>query len=224
MSDLALRKAIVATVARLDAAGLNRGSTGNVSARSSDGRGFWITPTGMGAEGLKPQDLAWVSLADGAEEARFKGRWLPSSEWAFHQAIYQRRPDHAAVIHVHSVHATALACLRRPLPAFHYMVAVAGGIDVPCIDYHLFGTPQLSAAVSAALTDRHACLMANHGVTAAGRDLRHAWKVVVEVEALCDSYLRALAVGEPALLSASEMAEVIERFKHYGQARRTDAV
>jgi L-fuculose-phosphate aldolase len=121
---------------------------------------------------------------------------------------------------MHSTHATALACLRRGLPAFHYMVAVAGGDSVPCTPYHLFGTEALSQAVGAAFVDRHACLMANHGLVAGGSSLAHAMKVAIEIESLCQVYLQALAVGEPALLSSAQMAEVIEKFKTYGRARR----
>ena len=137
-------------------------------------------------------------------------------------AILARRPELNAVVHVHSPHATALACLRRPLPAFHYMVAVAGGSDVPCTPYHLFGTQALSDAVAQAFETRDACLMANHGLVAGGRSLAQALKVAVEIEALCGIYLQALSVGEPAVLDDAQMAEVIERFKTYGQARPAD--
>jgi len=212
--DRPLREQLVATVRRLDALGLNRGSTGNVSARGSAGGGCWITPTGMGAE-VSADDLVWLG-----DDGSARGAWQPSSEAPFHRAIYGARPDLQAVVHVHSTHATALACLRRPLPAFHYMVAVAGGRDVPCTPYHLFGTEALSQAVAAALADRHACLMANHGLVAGGRSLEHAATVTLEIESLCEVYLEALAVGEPAILSAEEMAAVIERFRSYGQTRR----
>jgi L-fuculose-phosphate aldolase len=211
MSDeAALRDAVVQAVRRLDALGLNRGSTGNASVRCD--AGMLITPTGMGAE-VQPQDLVWVGW-DGTR----RGAWQPSSEWHFHQAAYLARPDLHAVLHTHSTHATALACLRRPLPAFHYMVAVAGGDSVPLVPYQLFGTEALSAAVAAALADRNACLLANHGLVAAGRDMAGAMKVLLEVEALCEAYLKALAAGEPALLSATEMAAVIERFRSYGRS------
>lgn len=204
------RQAIVDAVRRLDALGLNRGSTGNASLRC--GEGMLITPTGMGAE-AEPADLAWVGW-DGSR----RGRWLPSSEWQFHRAAYLARPDLHAVLHTHSTHAAALACLRRPLPAFHYMVAVAGGDSVPLVPYHLFGTEALSRGVAEAMADRNACLLANHGLVAAGRDMAQAMKVLLEIEALCEVYLKALAVGEPALLSATEMAEVIERFRGYGRS------
>jgi L-fuculose-phosphate aldolase len=226
-TDLALREALVAIARRLDAQGLNRGSTGNLSVRASaappagdaSAPGFWVTPTGMPADEIGAADLVRMGL-DGSVQA---GDWAPSTEWPFHLAVYAARPDLHAVVHLHSPHATALACLRRELPSFHYMVAVAGGDSVPCTPYHLFGTQALSQAVGAAFARRNACLLANHGLVAAGTSLAHAAKVAVEVEALCGIYLQALAVGEPALLSAAQMAEVIERFKSYGRARRTGA-
>ena len=211
-ADAALRADVVAAVRRLDARGLNRGSTGNVSARAADG-GAWITPTGMGAAGLEADDLAWIALDGDAQ----RGRWQASSEAPFHRAIYRARADLNAVVHVHSTHATALAALRRRLPPFHYMVAVAGGDDVPCVPYHLFGSAALSEAVVRAFADRDACLLANHGLVAGGATLERALKVTEEIESLCASYLAALAAGEPALLTAGEMAAVHERFRHYGQ-------
>ena len=211
--DGELRQALVAAARRLDALGLNRGSTGNLSHRLGDG--MLITPTGMGADELRPQDLVWLGL-----DGTLIGDWQPSSEWHFHRAVYQARPDLNAVVHTHSVNATALACLERGLPAFHYMVAIAGGDDVPCTPYHTFGTEALSAAVASALTDRQACLMAHHGMVAAGAALAQAMKVTIEVESLCEVYLKALAVAEPALLSKASMAEVIERFRSYGKTSR----
>lgn len=205
-----LRESVVQAVRRLDALGLNRGSTGNASVRH--GEGMLITPTGMGAE-VQPADLCWV----GWRGAR-QGPWQPSSEWHFHQAAYRARPDLNAVVHTHSTHAAALACLRRPLPAFHYMVAVAGGDHVPLVPYFTFGTEALSQGVAAALAERDACLLANHGLVAAGRDMAAAMKVTLEIEALCEVYLKALAVGEPAILSAAEMAEVLAKFRGYGRA------
>jgi L-fuculose-phosphate aldolase len=208
--EIDLRRQLIAALQRLDALGLNRGSTGNLSHRVGDG--MLITPTGMGAAELGPEDLVWLGF-----DGRRRGAWQPSSEWHFHQALYQARPELNAVVHTHPTHATALACLRRPLPAFHYMVAVAGGHDVRCAPYRLFGTPELSAAVVQAMDRRKACLLATHGLLSAGATLREAMKVTVEIESLCDSYLRALAVGEPVLLSEAEMAAVIERFRSYGQ-------
>ena len=214
-----LREAAVAAVCKLDALGMNRGSTGNLSLRcmNSGQEGMLITPTGMGADDLRPQDFVWQGW-----DGTLRGDWQPSSEWHFHQALYLARSDLHAVVHTHSTHATALACLRRPLPAFHYMVAVAGGDGVPCVPYHLFGTEALSQAVAGAMQDRDACLMANHGLVAAGATLAQAMKVVQEVESLCEVYLKALAVGEPAVLSTAEMAQVIQRFGRYGKTARAD--
>jgi L-fuculose-phosphate aldolase len=205
------RESIVQALRRLDARGLNRGSTGNVSVR--EGQGMWITPTGMGADDLTADDLVWLGWS-----GELRGRWQPSSEAPFHCAIYAARPDLRAVVHCHSVHAAALACLRRELPAFHYMVAVAGGDSVPCVPYHLFGSEALSAAVGAAFAERSACLLANHGLVAGGATLAQALKVAVEIESLCEVYLKALAVGEPVLLTREQMAEVQQRFGRYGKA------
>ncbi len=212
-AETELRESAVAAVKRLDALGMNRGSTGNLSVRWAEG--MLITPTGMGADDLRPEDLVWLGW-DGTQ----RGAWQPSSEWHFHQAIYLARPNLQAVVHTHSTHAAALACLRRELPAFHYMVAVAGGDCVPCVPYQLFGTEALSQAVAGAFVDRDACLMANHGLVAGGATLAKAMKVVQEIESLCEVYLKALAVGEPAVLSRAEMAAVIEKFASYGKAAR----
>lgn len=208
-----IRKHMLAAMRRLDSLRLNRGSTGNLSQRL--GAGMLITPTGMGADDLQARDLVWLG-----EDGTLRGAWQPSSEWHFHQAIYAARPDVNAVVHTHSVHATALACLERGLPAFHYMVAIAGGDSVPCAAYHTFGSEALSSAVAAALNDRNACLLAHHGLVAAGATLVQAMKIAIEVEALCETYLEALAVGEPNSLTAAQMTEVIEKFRRYGKTAR----
>jgi L-fuculose-phosphate aldolase len=213
--DAARRAALVAVVRRLDARGLNRGSTGNASVRDASGQGMWITPTGMGAE-VEPDDLAWLSL-DGATA---RGRWQPSSEAPFHLAAYRARPDRGALLHTHSPHATALACLQRELPPFHYMVAVAGADRVPLVPYHLFGTEALSQGVAAALAGSDAALLAHHGLVAIGATIGRAEHVLDEIEALCGIYLQALAVAEPPLLTPAQMAEVHARFRGYGRAQR----
>ena len=215
--ELELRTALVAAARRLDSLGLNRGSTGNLSHRWARGGqdGMFITPTGTGADDLRPQDLVWVGW-----NGEVQGEWQPSSEWHFHQASYLARPDLQAVVHTHATHATALACLDRPLPAFHYMVAVAGGDDVPLVPYFTFGTETLSQGVAQALRTRDACLLAHHGLVTAGPTLARAMKLMQEVEALCDAYLKALAVAEPTLLNSAQMAEVIEKFRSYGRSAR----
>lgn len=208
-----LRERVVAAMRRLDTLGLNRGSTGNLSHRL--GAGMLITPTGIGADELQARDMVWLG-----DDGTLHGDWQPSSEWHFHRAIYMARPDLNAVVHTHSVNATALACLERGLPAFHYMVAVAGGDGIPCTGYHTFGTEALSRAVAEALRDRDACLLAHHGLVAGGASLAQAMKVAIEVEALCEIYLKALTVAEPTLLDGAQMAEVIEKFRTYGKTAR----
>jgi L-fuculose-phosphate aldolase len=204
------QSSVLEAVRRLEALGLNRGSTGNVSLRS--GAGLLITPTGASADTLAADDMVFI-----ARDGSITGRWQPSSEWPFHRAVYALRADVMAVVHTHSTYATALACLQRPLPAFHYMVAVAGGDSVPCVPYHTYGSQALSDAVTAGLADRNACLLAHHGLVSCGETLAHAMKIAVEIESLCQTYLAALAVAEPARLSDEEMARVLEKFKTYGK-------
>lgn len=203
-----LSESLLATARKLCELGLNRGTSGNVSVR--DGDGFLVTPSGMAVEAMTPQDMVHMDFAGQAQGAR-----APSSEWRFHRDILQARPQVGAVIHTHAMFATTLACLRRDVPAFHYMIAVAGGSDIRCAPYALFGSQALSDAALAALQGRKACLLANHGMLVAGRDLAAALDLAREVETLCEQYWRALQAGEPALLSAQEMAEVMQQFRGY---------
>ena len=209
LGHLALREAMIATARRMNASGLNQGTSGNLSQRVEDG--FLVTPTGMDYEAMAPEDLVLMRF-DGSHEGRRK----PSSEWRFHRDILAARPEVGAVLHAHSMFCTTLACLRRGIPSFHYMVAMAGGVDVRCAPYATFGTEELSRHAVAALEGRKACLLANHGMLALGRDLAGAFKLAVEVETLAAMYWRALQVGEPVLLDAAEMAVVLEKFKTYG--------
>lgn len=212
-TDAAARKELVAAIQRLDALGLNRGSTGNASVRVAGG--MLITPTGAGADTLRADDLVVV-----ADDGTMSGMWQPSSEWHFHRAIYRARLDVDAVVHTHSTHSTALACQRRALPPFHYMVAITGAASVPCVPYHTFGTEALSNAVVDGLGGGLACLLANHGLVTCGATIATALKIALEVESLCQSYLASLVLGEPARLDDAEMARVIEKFKSYGRTAR----
>lgn len=196
---------------RLEARGLNRGATGNLSQRE-DG-GCLITPSGATAASLVPGALVRLD-----SHGRLRGGGRPSSEWPLHAAVYAARDDVHAIVHTHSPAASTLAGLRRGLPAFHYMVAIAGGRDVRCAGYALFGSEALSALALKALEGRKACLLANHGLVAVGEDLGEAVAVAEEIEALCAQYLEACAVGEPVLLSDAEMDAVIERFADYRRA------
>ncbi|MGA9993083.1 MAG: class II aldolase/adducin family protein [Thiobacillaceae bacterium] len=210
MNESELRAALAETARQTVSHGLNKGSSGNVSVRLRDG--FLITPSGLPNETLKPDHLVNVRM-DGQSTGDLK----PSSEWRIHRDIYLARPEVHAIVHAHSPHAVSLSCLRHGVPAFHYMVAAAGGKDIRCAGYATFGTQALSDAVLTALQDRRACLMANHGLVAVGTSLDAAVVLAAEVEELCAQYWRARLMGKPVLLSDAEMDEVLERFKHYGQ-------
>ena len=210
MQPLPLRAQIIDACRRMEASGLNRGTSGNVSCR--DGDHFLVTPSGVPVEKMTPAGVVAVGF-----DGQVIGPGKPSSEWHFHRDILQARPDIHAVVHTHSPHATALACLREDLPPFHYMIAIAGGDTVRCAPYALFGTEALSQHAVAALDGRKACLLANHGLIALGRDLDEALSVAIEIESLCGQYLLARQVGKPALLSAADMRAVIEKFQHYGR-------
>nr|WP_083518300.1 class II aldolase/adducin family protein [Dechloromonas denitrificans] len=204
------RQQLIATACAMGPAGLNRGTSGNVSVRSGDG--FYITPTGMRYEQLVADDIPLMAL-DGSHQGRRK----PSSEWRFHRDLYAARPEVGAVLHAHSPFAVSLACLRRDIPAFHYMIARFGGDSIRCADYAIFGSAELSTAAMSAMQQRKACLLANHGLLVAGRDLDEALALAVELEELCEQYWRACQLGQPVLLSADEMAAVLQKFASYGQ-------
>lgn len=210
MNEPALRAALAATARESARLGLNPGASGNVSVRLAGG--FLITPSGLPNESLEPAQMVVVDMAGQAA-----GPLKPSSEWRIHRDVYRARPEVQAVVHAHSPYAVSLACLRQGLPAFHYMVAAAGGKDIRCADYATFGTQALSDAVLAALRERRACLMANHGLVAVGGSLDAALALAIEVEALCAQYWRAKLLGEPVLLDDAEMERVLERFRDYGQ-------
>ena len=209
-AESAARWEVIETALAMSGRGLSPGRSGNVSRRWRDG--MLITPSGMAYDAITPGDIAFVG-ADGTS----RGPRKPSSEWRFHLAAYAARPDIHAVVHTHSMHAVVLACAHRPIPAFHYMVAAAGGRDIPCVPYATFGTARLSRHVAKGLARRNACLMANHGQIAVGGTLAAALDLAAEVEILAEQYCKVMLLGKPKLLSKVEMDEVLERFKSYGQ-------
>ena len=210
------REALIAACRELTRRGLTHGTSGNVSLRRET-EDFFISPTGMAYEALEPEDIPLMTL-----DGRWYGRRRPSSEWRFHRDIFSSRSDVAAIVHTHSRFATALACNGRGIPAFHYMVAVAGGADIRCAPYRTFGTQALSDAAIAALEGRRACLLANHGLIAVGANLPAALSLAGEVENLAAQYCAALDIGEPRILDEAEMSSIIEKFRHYGQQDATD--
>jgi L-fuculose-phosphate aldolase len=208
----ATREHLVATARAMNRSGINQGTSGNLSLRR--GGDMLITPSGVPYDRLGAADLVRFELATGPATAGNGHK--PSSEWRIHRDIYRARPDAMAILHAHPVHCAALACLERPLPAFHYMVAVAGGRDIRCAPYATFGTQELSDRVLEALEGRTACLMAHHGLVCLAADLDRALTLAVEVEALARTYLLALSVGEPAVLDDTEMERVLDKFRDYG--------
>lgn len=216
VSAAKLRKKVIATARKMSETGLSPGRTGNVSCRHDDG--MLITPTGIAYDKLKPSDIVYVT-ADGEVPGDQK---KPSSEWRFHLSAYLARPDRNALVHTHSMHATVLACAGKSIPPFHYMVAVAGGSDIPLVPYSTFGTEKLAEDVASALEKRDACLMANHGAIALGKTLSGALELAQDVEILAEQYFKVLAIGPPNYLLRSEMAEVLEKFASYGQQAQDD--
>ncbi|MEQ1710083.1 MAG: class II aldolase/adducin family protein [Hyphomicrobium sp.] len=210
-SEHSARRAVIDTALEMSRSGLSPGRSGNVSCRWGDG--MLVTPTGMAYAELEPIDIVHV----GANGAVAEGQRKPSSEWRFHLAAYAVRHDINAVVHTHSLHATVLACAHKPIPAFHYMVAAAGGDDIPLVPYATFGTEDLSRHVEGGLRQRNACLMANHGQIAIGATLATALELAHEVEVLASLYYKVLTLGKPVLLSDAEMTLMQQKFKAYGQ-------
>jgi L-fuculose-phosphate aldolase len=214
--DEILQEAVLVACRELSRLRLTHGTSGNVSVRR-DERGFFVSPTGVSYEALEAGDVPLVDL-----DGDWFGRRLPSSEWRFHRDIFKNRGDVGAIVHTHSLNATALACTGRGIPAFHYMVAVAGGPDIRCAPYHTFGTQALSDAAVAALEGRRACLLANHGVIAVGADPSAALRLAGEVENLAAQYRAALGLGDVRILDENAMRPVLEKFRTYGSREATD--
>jgi L-fuculose-phosphate aldolase len=205
-----LREQLLKAAQKLISTGLNKGTAGNASVRCEGG--FLVTPSGMAVE-----DMSATSMVKMQFDGSFEAHKIPSSEWRFHRDILKNRTETNAIVHTHSMFATTLACLHKDIPPFHYMIAVVGGDTIRCAPYALFGSQALSDNALAALIDRKACLLANHGMICLGKDLDDALAVAVEVENLCEQYWRALQLGEPYILSEADMRDVFQQFKGYGK-------
>lgn len=195
--------------------GLNQGTSGNISLRVDDG--MLITPSAVPYAAMTPAMICRIPL-DGPPQPDQN----PSTEWQFHQAVLQTRPDIHAVVHAHPAHATAIAIQRRNIPAIHYMIAAFGGADVPCCDYALFGSQTLSDMVAQAVQNRHACLMANHGALSIGDTLERALWRMQELENLARLMLLAEQSGTPLILSDAEIEETLAGFATYGLRSKED--
>jgi L-fuculose-phosphate aldolase len=208
-TDQILREQVVAYGLKLTPSGLSQGTSGNLSVRHGDG--FLITPSGTPYGEITPEGVVQVGM-DGDHAAGLR----PSSEWRFHRDIYAARPDVHAIVHAHPPYSTALSMCRMAIPAAHYMIAVSGGDSIRCADYYTYGSQELSDAVMRAMEGRLACLMANHGMLAAGPNLEQAMWRAVEVETLARQYALALQIGKPVLLTADEVAQALAKFSNYG--------
>lgn len=213
MNSSKLRQQIIDTVIAYNTSGLSVGTSGNLSVRIPDA--FLITPTGVPYQQLQSADIVTMDLQGNVID----GYLQPSSEWHFHQDIYVSRKEINAIVHVHSDYATALACTRQDIPAFHYMVAMAGGDSIRCAEYATFGTESLSQNAIRALQGRTACLLANHGMIALGESIEAAYKLAHDVENLAKQYCISKQLGELVLLDDNEMKVNLEKFKTYGKQR-----
>ena len=208
-----LKAEVIKYSKKLNITNLSALRSGNISIRSKERGvdGFYITPTGMKYSSLKIKDIVFVSLKGIFNKKKNK----PSSEWRFHQDIYVNKNEAKAIVHVHSTCASAVSTHQKSIPAFHYMVAVAGGEDLKCAKYATFGSKQLSRNIIKALENRSACLISNHGQVAFGDNLEMTFELAQEIENICHQYINALRIGIPKILSKKEIKIVLGKFKNY---------
>ena len=214
MKNLDQRNQIIEYSLKLNSTNLSPLRSGNISLRGREGDidGYLITPSGKKYETLKPEDIVFMGLN---EEEENNSTNKPSSEWRFHRDIYVNKKEAHAIVHAHSPHATAVSSHGKPIPPFHYMVALAGGDDIKCAKYATFGTEELSKNVIKALENRSACLMSNHGQVAFGKNLEDTFELAQEIENICHQYIIALRLGKPKILSLEEMKKVLDKAKNY---------
>ena len=215
MKNLDQRNQIIEFSLKLNSTNLSPLRSGNISLRSEENGndGYLITPSGKKYETLKPEDIVFMGINE--EEENNDSNNKPSSEWRFHRDIYANKKNAQAIVHAHSPHATAVSSHGKPIPPFHYMIALAGGEDIKCANYATFGTEELSNNVIDALENRRACLMSNHGQVAFGKNLDNAFELAQEVENICQQYVIALKIGKPKILSFEEMQRVLNKAKNY---------
>ena len=216
-----LKKEVIKYAQKLNSTNLSPLRSGNVSVRATqDGvDGFLLTPSGKRYETLIPEDIVFLALKEKYDNLKLFNTGLnPSSEWRFHQDIYLKKIEAKAIVHAHSPNATAVSSHGKSIPAFHYMIALAGGDDIKCSEYATFGTDELSINILKALEKRKACLMSNHGQVAFGTNLKQAFELAEEVENICHQYIIALKIGNPKILSWAEMNKILDKIKHYKKA------
>lgn len=205
----ALSQQIIDACLEMNRSGLNQGTAGNISHRYQDG--LLVTPSGIAYDQMTVDDIVYIKSDGTSEEGK-----VPSSEWRFHQAVLEARPEMNAVVHNHAVYSTTIAILGKKIPAIHYMIAAAGGNDIPCIPYATYGTEDLAELVKEGFRERTAILMAHHGMIATGTSMAKAMWLAIEVETLAELYTRLLQIGDIPTLSDGEIERVLEKFKSYG--------
>ncbi len=216
-----LKKEVIKYAQKLNSTNLSPLRSGNVSVRANKDNveGFLLTPSGKRYEDLVPEDIVFLALKEKYDNLKLFNTGLnPSSEWRFHQDIYLKKIEAKAIVHAHSPNATAVSSHGKSIPAFHYMIALAGGDDIKCSEYATFGTDELSINILKALEKRKACLMSNHGQVAFGTNLKQAFELAEEVENICHQYIIALKIGNPKILSWAEMNKILDKIKHYKKA------
>ena len=216
-----LKKEVIKYAQKLNSTNLSPLRSGNVSIRVTHNNveGFLLTPSGKRYENLVPEDIVFLALKEEYDNLKlFNTSLNPSSEWRFHQDIYLKKNEAKAIVHAHSSHATAVSAYGKPIPAFHYMIALAGGDDIKCAEYATFGTTELSKNIIKALENRKACMMSNHDQVAFGVNLKQAFELAEEVENICHQYIIALKIGNPKILSSVEMNKILDKIKHYKKA------
>ena len=209
------RERLMQAIRKLSRRGILDASSGNISLRTDDQRIF-VTPSGIDYDDMEPSDLVEIALSDAVVE----GNYPPSSEWPLHREIYKVRVDAEMVIHSHAPFATTMACLERSIPPFHYMVALSGGVNIPCLPYRPIGGEGLAQEIATTLSSRHACLMGHHGMVVVGESIEKAIWRAKELENVCEQYWRAIQIREPALLPQKEMERIVEVFSGYGGQKK----
>lgn len=194
---------------------LTIGTSGNISIFIRDKKLVLITPSGIDYDEINLEDIVLVDL----EGKIIEGTKKPSSELTMHLIFYNNRNDINALVHVHSLYATILACMNMDLPALHYIVGTLGGVDVRCSKYATFGSRELAENAFAGMKDRFAVLLANHGLLTGGKDLVDAFNKTLDVEFCSELYCKAKTIGKPVILDNEEMNKVIKEFSKYGQVK-----
>ena len=213
-----LKLEVIKYAKKLNDTNLSPLRSGNVSVRTdlSGKEGFFITPSGIKYEDLVAESIVFLELNETNNLKKISDKTInPSSEWCFHQDIYIKKIDAKAIVHAHSANATAVSAHGKNIPAFHYMVALAGGNNIKCAEYATFGTKELSENILKALEERKACLMSNHGQVVFGKSLDEAFELAQEIENICHQYINAIKLGKPKILSDDEMKKILEKIKNY---------